>query len=354
VTSLIELIGDNKVLKNRGLQLVLDRYALIPTRSPHPALKDCCVNAWGNPWLPSNEYQWEGVSDAARQMVGEWLKLEFIELFFTKLAQDGLSDTRRLKFWARYVPLIENIYFALGSHVMESPEQDFVQLREKLADFTITLDDHNPLNNAFVMTMGDLVAVEFSGESNALYGYSVARSLPFDISKPVRSSPVNGNNSLKNDSRVLYLRHQDNVHGYQNWEERFKNELHAKFGLAPGGSQPSRPRSSTNRPLPRRETAPKESPVATSSTIGSAPPYAHPPSSTRRQTANTAYQASNAFSEQALQLFANRFNAKVIDRRRIGGALWVVMDDRTEARQVLKPWGFRYAEGKGWWNKDPR
>jgi hypothetical protein len=164
-------------------------------------------------------------------MVGDWLKLEFIELFFTKLAEDGLSDTRRVNFWKKYVPLIENIHFALGSNAYFSDDCDFVELRTKLKGLFVMLKDSRPLNNAFVMTMGDLVAVEFSGESNAFYGYSKTQGLPFNLAHPVRSSPVNGPHSLKNKRCVLYLTHQDNVHGYSDWEERFKSELYEKFRL---------------------------------------------------------------------------------------------------------------------------
>ena len=42
-------------------------------------------------------------------MVADWLKLEFIETFFTKLAEDGFGDPRRMNFWKRYVKAINHI-----------------------------------------------------------------------------------------------------------------------------------------------------------------------------------------------------------------------------------------------------
>lgn len=337
VGRLLEMLGGNEVLRDRGLQMILNRYARIPQAPQHAGLKNYSVNAWGNPWLPSNEHRWGGVTEQARQMVGDWLKQEFIELFFTKLAQDGLGDTRRVKFWVQYVPLIEKIYFALGSHAMYSQERDFVELRAKLKGLTVNLEDSNPFNNAFVMTMGDLVAVEFSGESNAFYGYSVKRSLPFDLSKPVRSAPVNGKNSLKNDVRILYLRHQDNVHGYSDWEDRFKKELEDKFGLLPGRRAVRRVAVRpvpADRPSQAQSSAPPQAPAAFLTT-----PY--PPS-----------PASEVYSEENVRSLAQRYNASVVDRRKMGGALWLVMGDNSEARRILKAWGFQYAEGKGWWKKD--
>lgn len=372
VGRLIALLGGNEVLRDRGLQMMLDRYARVPQTPQHPGLKDYSVNAWGNPWLPSNEHRWGGVTEEARQMVGDWLKLEFIELFFTKLAQDGLSDTRRVKFWAKYVPLIENIHFALGTHAMYSRERDFVELRTRLKGLTVNLEDNKPVNNAFVMTMGDLVAVEFSGESNAFYGYSVKRSLPFDLSKPVRNAPVNGKNSLKNDARVLYLRHQDNVHGYSDWEDRFKEELQDKFGLIPGRQAGRRVVSSPApaAPAPRAQPAVaplRSAPSATSLTrpnissqsagvlrsptapVQPQATQSPPPAPERRALPTPAFEV---YSEENIRRLARRHNASIDDRREKGGALWLLMGDAPEARRILKAWGFQYSEGKGWWKKD--
>lgn len=265
VSRLLGLIAHNDVLRDPGMKLILDRYASIPHAPQHVGLKEQVVEWWGNPWLPSNQDRWGGVSLAARDMVSNWLKGEFIELFFTKLAQDGLSDTRRVRFWERYIPSIETMQFALGNHAMYSREKDFVELRAKLKGLLVGLDDGNSYNNAFVMRIGDLLAVEFSGASNAFYGYSVKRTLPFDLSKPVKSSPVNGRNSLKNDARVLYLRHQDGIHGYTDWEDRFKDELQTNFGIRPGGQKKQHVIGSdyvTPPTLPRAAVIPASAPVS--------------------------------------------------------------------------------------------
>lgn len=237
VSRLLGLITHNDVLRDPGMKLILDRYASIPQAPQHVGLKEQAVDWWGNPWLPSNQDRWGGVSQTARDMVSNWLKSEFIDLFFTKLAQDGLSDTRRVRFWEKYIPSIDTMQFALGNHAMYSREKDFVELRAKLKGLLVELADGAAYNNAFIMRIGDLLAVEFSGASNAFYGYSVKRTLPFDLSKPVKSSPVNGRNSLKNDARVLYLQHKDGVHGYTYWEDRFKHELQVNFGIKPGGQK---------------------------------------------------------------------------------------------------------------------
>jgi hypothetical protein len=390
VERLLHVLGDNEVLRNTGLQMILDRYAKIPQTPEHTDLKKYSVNAWGNPWRSlnieedirqidfkqgrsGNYFYWDRVTEAARQMVDEWRKKELIELFFTKMAQDGQGDTRRVKFWIKYVHLIKEIYFAIGSNVNNSRERDFVELRTKLNGLTVSLEDNNPFNNAFIMTMGDLVAVEFSGESNAFYGYSVKRILPFDLSKPVRSAPVNGRNSLKNDTRVLYLRHQDNVQGYANWEDRFKGELQDKFGLIPvqqsvrrvviSPAPTSRPEAWSQPALIPQQSIPSTQkttrqnilfqgfdllkPAATPVESQASPTT--PPSPGRK---TLPIPASEVYSEENVRKLAKRFNASIVDRREKGGALWLVMLDAPEARRVLKAWGFQYSEGKGWWKKD--
>lgn len=372
VSGLLRLLDGNEVLRDRGLQILLDRYALIPHTPHHPSLRDYAVACWGNPWLPSNQDRWGGVQTAARQMVSNWLKLEFIELFFTKLAQDGLSDTRRVKFWAKYVPAIEEIHFALGPHAMYSRERDFVELRDKLKGLIVPLQDNIAANNAFIMTMGDLVAVEFSGASNAFYGYSVKNRLPFDLTQPVRT-PVDGQNSLKNSSKALYLRHQDNVLGFNGWEGRFQDELRTKFNIRPGVTSPRRvvverrwndapeppPPQSPQAPLTAvRPLAPAASAMPTPRTFTAPAPTPTPTPVPKSTAPALAAQQSALFDPDLPFTMANlheacmRIGASVQDRSDKGGALWVLAPAHLpHIRELLTKWGFQFTLGKGWWKK---
>jgi hypothetical protein len=405
VTGLLHLLGDNKVLRNRGLQLILNRYALIPQTPQHQGLKERAVTAWGNPWLPSSKEAWGGVDEAAKAMVSDWLKLEFIELFFSKLAQDGIGDTRRVNFWRKYVQSIQGIHFALGSNAMYSQEQDFRELRAKLKGLLVRLEEPNGANNAFIMTMGDLVAVEFSGATNAFYGYSVKRELPFDLSQPV-CTPVDGRNSLKNSSRVLYLRHQDNVQG-MDWEERFAHELQWRFHIEPGKAAPASattaptkpptppappvtpPPSERWTPPPRGPWVPPAQPATQPPAVARpAPPATVAPAVAPTQTQRRPTQmppgtprnitGSNGntsglegilrskvpeakaqpmdglpFSRADLNSLARRMGATVADHLGTGGALWVLIEGPTsaDARQQLSAWGFNPKDRKGWWVK---
>lgn len=405
VDQLLALLGDNKVLRNLGLQMILDRYAQVQDRPLHPKLKDISVTAWGIPWSENHQSspedhqwdrvafegpQWSGVTLAAREMVDNWLKEECIELFFTKLVREAQDSSqggnnkslRRLAFWKSFIPQIKKIRFALGPHARDPRQRDFVELRKRIKGLDVDLQDTNRYNNALIMTFGDLVAVEFSGESNAFYGYSLKRTLPFDLNTSVRTAPVNGRNSLKNDVCVLRLGHQDNILGHARWEDRFKEELKDSFGLMvttrttqatrtqspqiPGSSAATTSNLVALRPgvsTPHKATHPvnqiepstsqraqdfrvrvtnQARPVTSPLTSGSS---GHAPS-TPPATLTQAEDLSD------LQVLAKRFNAAVVDHRAKGGALWVVMGDHPKARRTLANWGFTFVKGKGWWKKD--
>lgn len=311
---LLELLGANQVLRDRGMVMVLDRYVEVPGMVLHQGLRDQAVAWWGNPWLPSHETAWGGVTPAARSMVADWLKLDLIETFFTKLAEDGLGDPRRMNFWKRYFKAIGHIEFALGSTARNSRERDMVLLRHKMKGLLCNLDA-NGTNNAFIMRMGPLVAVEFSGLGNAFYGYDARKSVPFDTSELLRLE-VNGRNSLKHRGKsLLRMSHTDGIHNSNKWEEMFAATLRSEFGI-----EPSAPAVSGGR-------------NARSSTC-----------------AEAGDNLPQDYSPSALQRMKNRYGFQIEDKTSRGGNLWVLTDTANEqVNAMLTHWGFHHKPGKGWW-----
>ena len=57
----------------------------------------------------------------------------------------------------------------------------------------------------------------------------------------------------------------------------------------------------------------------------------------------------SSYSERNLERLAASFDAEILKERGRGGRLWLVLSDLPEVREVLKSWGFTYAENKGWW-----
>jgi len=325
--ALLQRLELSDVLRDRGLVLLLDRWARTERQKMLSPLRDCAVRWWGNPWIPSNDMRWGAVARATRDMVAEWLKLEFVESFFTLLAEEGSGDRRRLNFWKRYVKSIDHIEFALGGAVRASQNRDLVALLKKMEGLKSVLADPIATNNAFVMTMGNLVAVEFSGEANALYGYDSRKGLPFNLGKALVTTKDVGN-SLKSSKRSLWLKHSDGQHGYDRWEERFEVELRKTYSIEPSegqhlGARIRAPRASASQPV-----APK---------------------SVVRDGARGGLYAST-YSLAELARFSRDRGLKVEDRTGVGGNLWVVTKARTVSDEdVLRRWGFRFKQGKGWW-----
>ena len=333
--ALVSLIATHELLQDRALTLLLNRYAEISGAQEHHALREAAVSRWKNPWLPSNDKHWGSVTAQARTMVSDWLKREFIREFFLKLAEERAGDTRRMEFWLKYARAITRIQFALGSRVRNSRDKDLVVLREKMAGLTGELDSQD--NNAFIMTMGNFVAVEFSAKGNALYGYDARRSLPFDISKRLLLS-VDYPNSLKRQSIAKFrLNHTDYVHGYTTWEEMFEATLRGNFGI----HAPEPEFEST--PTTRRATRTAASPA-------SMPSSANTPGGRPSSASSIDQIESLPYSRQVLNTYAARVGAQIVDKTSSGGNLWVYAGkDRDDVDRVLKKWGFAYKAGKGWW-----
>jgi hypothetical protein len=324
IPRLLALLADNQVLRDKGLILMLDKYVAASQPEINEPLREASVSWWGNPWLPSNEARWGGVVPAALEMVEEWLKREFVEAFFTKLAEDGVGDRRRANFWLRYLKSMANIRFALGAHALSSRDPDFVALRKKMNGLYTGLRTTVSTNNAFIMTLGDLVVVEF-GDGGALYGYDGRKDLPFDPSPSLSlGTAVDGSNSLKQSSRILWLRHQD---GRDRWEDMFAAALQKQFGIEPDVHH--------QRTAARRAVSPS------------------PQRINQRPSPNygaRSSQSETAFNNAAFSSLVKKYNLKVEDNRDRNGNLWVRTDSNyLPLSSVLKSWGFEYKPGKGWW-----
>ncbi len=306
---LLDLLRDNEILRDKGLAIILDHYASVAHSEINMVLRDTAVEFWGNPWLPSNKVRWGGVTAKAKDMISSWLKRHLIKEFFAKLAQDGIGDPRRANFWLKYVDAIEKVEFALGARALDKQDQDMQLLRKQMRGLMTELRGTEKNNNAFVMCMGDLVAVEFGGEGNAFYGYDRRNGVPFDMSRPVVIAK-DSENSLKRSDRMLWLKHKDGIHGWDQWEDMFCATFKEHFGIVPDGSM-------TAPNLPDVPVVPESNPHGLSTDLCT---------------------------------LIERKGLIVIDHEGKGGSLWIVTghadDDLSE---ILMRNGFRYKSGKGWW-----
>jgi hypothetical protein len=309
IPTAIMLIENNFILRDQCLTLMLNRYSSCNEIEINEIIRNASVDWWGNPWLPSNETRWGSVIPEARKMIADWLKSEFVEAFFTKLAQDGVGDRRRANFWLKYVKSMDNIQFALGSHALRSADKDFAELRKKMKGLYTALDDSDENNNAFVMTMGKLVVVEFGSSGNAVYAYNSENKLPFDMSRPV-AVKVDYPNSLKNSRNFTKMLHMDGSRNGDKWEDKFSNKLFREYNI-----------------------------------------YQNSKTTFSKKTGKDG-AASDKFSLFELNKFAklNRLKVEDFNSGGKGGNIWVrTSDEDPDISKVLKSWNFNYKPGKGWW-----
>jgi hypothetical protein len=306
---LLQLLENNAVFRDWGLALLLNRYAEINGTPLNTRLRDKSVEWWGNPWLPSARLNWGRVRPETRKMVADWLKSEYIDIFFTKLAEDG-ADERRVKFWKNYIASIRHIEFALGSYARDRRNKDMEVLRKKLTGLIKFLDASGN-TNAFIMHLGPLVVVEFS-DIGALYLYRRER-VPFDSRKPLRLRRDDPN-TLKNPQfcEPKLVHHHD-------WEVEFSKKLD-RFGIRPDNST---------------QTVRK----------------AHNPGDgMARENVRISPDSDSGFS--SVMRFCELNRLKIEDRRDLGGHFWVRTDDRhIGISRALRHFGFQYMPYKGWWRK---
>lgn len=146
-------LGDE--LRKTGTASLLRRYARCSDHPQHEALLDQALHCFGKPWL--NRTAWDayvGDEDALRLIDG-WTKTGLIQDFFQLLADDGVADLSRMRFWPQFVPVISDIWFAMGSYAHDSRDPKYVKLRQRIGrERVLKFASPTPTNNAFIMRMG--------------------------------------------------------------------------------------------------------------------------------------------------------------------------------------------------------
>lgn len=320
-------------IQTRCVAMLVSRYARCPDRPEHPALRDAAISVIGNPWLRRASWDASVVVDKgkpdgeARDMVNGWLKERLIKDFFELLSADGTGDTRRLDYWLRFEPFIEDMWFALGSDARWRRGENFNDFRDRAKGRLINLEGTTADNNAFVMRMGEYLAVEFGAQGNAFYLFRWD-SLPKRLMEKLTSGKERVDvdiSALKSDLKETRLIHKDSAGKGLTWEQKFDQAICPLLGERP--AQPARRLGAATRarPTPTQTFAPA-----------------------RPLSAGT-------MDDMDLPILLARVKAlgiEVVDHRSQQGALWVIADDSNKMLTArLKAHGFRYKNPKGWWRE---
>ena len=298
------------------LALILIRYVKCTEKPEHPRLRDVAVQHIGNPWLKRTSWDAYVKNDNARKMVDGWLKRRLITDFFALLSEDGAADQRRLNYWLRFEPVIEDMWFALGPHARDATTTDFREMRKRMEGRLHYLSGQgSQLNNAFLMKIGEFLVVEFGVTGNATYIFNAGDS-KIDFSKrEMNIYRLKGKNHV---GRLIHI---------SDWEYTFDQWLCPRIGWHPKtGIQPV--------------VAAKPAPVRSSTTSAA-------------QRFGQA-RAANKKPDDSKQLFEllGQLNLEYEDNRSKGGPLWIrTGNTNIYLNDRLARMGFRYTANKGWWRE---
>ena len=184
IPRLIELIRERPAFRDEAIEAVLIRYHHCAHAKPHEELREFVVHkdVWRNPKLKASGIApaWNRVPDEVWRMVMAWVTERALKDFFDILAARNSSDAGRLAFWSEYLQQITWTRLVFGSETM-TLQYSNKAVKELIArergDYAELLA--NKKSDAFMMQIGNFIAVEFSVTSNAAYVYDV-KKLRFD------------------------------------------------------------------------------------------------------------------------------------------------------------------------------
>lgn len=319
-------------LRVRCIAQLVSRFAKCGDRREHVGLRTAAVSTIGNPWLRREKWDASVVDsrgrpdEQAREMVNSWLKRRLIADFFTLLSVDGTGDPRRLDYWLQFEPLIHDMWFALGTKARARRSPDFREFRESALGRLLVLTDTTADNNAFVMRIGDYLAVEFGATGNAFFLFewnSLGESLVNTLSTARALAEVSIH-ELKAPNHVVWLTHQDRVS--EPWEHKFEKRICPLLGRPPSDKPNARREERAAATPVERSAAGKRRPDAIRSIAGSGP------------------------TEIEWSYFVQSNRLSVKDSRNIGGPLWVLGEKLPQQLETqLRAWGFRSSFPKGWY-----
>ena len=334
----------SKQLAIRCIALLVSRYARCTSRPEHIRLRDAALESVGNPWLRRQAWdafvldQARRPDDEAREMILGWLRQRLIKDFFELLSDDRAAEPRRLNYWLRFEPAIEDMWFVLGSQARRSSEPDYVDFRKRARGRLLGLSGQtNPANNAFVMRIGNYVAIEFGLNGNACFICELDK-LPKMIAKKLASGADHLEVDIESLRRGIKLVHRDSPRAKESWEEKFDQTIIPTVGHRPGQSPFS---------LRRVRATSSRDPVTPGR--GQQDVVFH-----RKPTDESpaAPAVAQLFSWVDVERHAAKHKLRVEDNRRKGGAYWVLAGNwDPKITKELRDWGFRFKPEKGWWKE---
>lgn len=228
-------------LRVKCVATLVSRYSKSAAAPEHPALRDASVSVIGNPWLRRANWDahvvlGDGSPDRqARELVFGWLKGRLIQDFFELLSAEGSVDRRRLAYWLRFAPFVDDMWFALGPYAQSRNDASFREFRDRAKGRLLDLEATTSDNNAFVMRIGAYLAIEFGSKGNAFFLLEWDK-LPKAVANALSSGRARESIdivSLKPRIHVLKKSHIDAPTALKSWEQKFDDDLLPTLGARP-------------------------------------------------------------------------------------------------------------------------
>lgn len=317
----------NDKLRKAGTASLLRRYAKCGDHPQHETLLDHALTCFGKPWL--NRTAWDayvGDEDALR-LIDSWIKTGLIQDFFQLLADDGVADLSRMRFWPQFVPVISDIWFAMGSHAHDNRDPKYVKLRQRISrDRILRFAGATFTNNAFIMRIGTFYLIEFGQKGRAAYLIHAERwQEPLTPGASVQLAV----------HRLQSMGGEQLRHFPLPWEKTFCNVICPRIGWWPGSPPPKLTVRNKGVEAGRPTESKRKNPIAQGGMASSA----------------VAENPEDPVFAALMSRLAG-FGLQVDDLRHKGGCLWVRADDRDQSlNRILYGAGLKYSGDNGWWKK---
>jgi hypothetical protein len=343
---LLSLIDGQPAYRDEAIELILNRYHECQDRSVHPQLRDYVVrkDVWRNPKLKGVGLatKWSRVPDAVWKMVLGWVNEGNLRDFFDILTAKNKANQQRLDFWSQYLDQISWTRLVFGGSTLQLARQNPAvrQLIAREEDAYARISGTKDVD-AFMMQIGNYIAVEFTKTGYAAYVYDV-NALPFNR---FDRDYIGGTGDLRagfHTGAAVRITHQ------AGWEASARADL-ARLGIHPDKKVSSGYQPGTHQSATLGGNSNPTSRTGGVSLTGSSPLGASGTSSTK-----PAIRAPNGakFTMTSLQECLSSFEGAHIDDRRgaNGGRLWIEDPKRQyELSKRLVGFGFRWSERRQAW-----
>jgi len=167
-------------------------------------------------------------------MMLNWVNESNLRLFFELLKQRGFADDERMNFWLKYIKNVSSSKLVLGPNsrrfVESRADLRSVFGREK-SNYSLLLQDANMDNDAFLMSIGGSLIVDFSVQGGCYVYRPGTNNFAIDAKNHVSSTARSGLKENYHKDGMAFA----HTPGWTD-SHRAPYVLRSKYGISPGSA----------------------------------------------------------------------------------------------------------------------